>query len=82
MEKTWSQASAGSLAWRISALGQAIRNNMFSLVIAFLLMWVVAAPIVMLLLSSVREGSFITPGALTLNNYKTVYLAHSRTRRW
>jgi iron(III) transport system permease protein len=75
MEKTWSGASAGSLAWRISALGQGIRNNMFSLVIAFLLMWVVAAPIVMLLLSSVREGSFITPGALTLNNYKTVYLS-------
>src|SRR5262245_48023008 len=75
MEKTWSGASAGSLAWRISALGQAIRNNMFSLVIAFLLMWVVAAPIVMLLLSSVREGSFITPGAFTLNNYKTVYLS-------
>ena len=75
MEKTWSRTTTTALSWKVSALAQALRNNLFSLVIAFLLLWVVAAPIVMLLLSSVREGNFITPGALTLNNYKTVYLS-------
>ncbi|MET0502889.1 MAG: ABC transporter permease subunit, partial [Candidatus Binatia bacterium] len=44
--------------------------------IAFLLLWVVGAPIVTLLLSSLREGSFISPGPFTLSHYKTVYLSH------
>jgi ABC-type spermidine/putrescine transport system permease subunit II len=34
---------------------------------------VVAAPIVSLLISSFREGSFFNPGNFTLSNYKTVY---------
>jgi len=58
--------------WR---LGQALKRNSLSLIITFLLLWVVAAPIIMLLMSSLREGNFITPGAFTFGNYRTVYLS-------
>ena len=53
-----------------------IKANSLSFGIAFLLLWVVGAPIVTLLLSSFREGSFISPGPFTLSHYKTVYLSH------
>ena len=43
--------------------------------IVFLLLWVVAAPIILMVVSSLREGNYITPGAFTLDNYKTVYLS-------
>jgi iron(III) transport system permease protein len=52
-----------------------LRRNALAFGITALLLWVVAAPIVMLVLSSLREGNFISPGAFTLANYKTVYLS-------
>lgn len=58
--------------WRV---GQALKRNSLSLIITFLLLWVVAAPIIMLITSSLREGNFITPGAFTFGNYRTVYLS-------
>jgi iron(III) transport system permease protein len=52
----------------------ALRKHALAFGITALLLWVVAAPIIMLVLSSLREGNFITPGAFTLGNYRTVYL--------
>ncbi len=75
MAKTQTAVPAGSLVWPIRRVGQALKNNSLSLGITFLLLWVVAAPIIMLLISSIREGNFITPGAFTLGNYRTVYLS-------
>jgi iron(III) transport system permease protein len=74
MAKTQTAVPAGSLAWPIRRVGRALKNNSLSLGITALLLWVVAAPIVMLVISSLREGNFITPGAFTLGNYRTVYL--------
>jgi iron(III) transport system permease protein len=51
-----------------------LRKHALAFGITALLLWVVAAPIIMLVLSSLREGNFITPGAFTLGNYRTVYL--------
>src|SRR5574342_268120 len=50
-------------------------TNLLPLIIVFLLLWVVAAPIIMMVISSLREGTFISPGAFTVKNYKTVYLS-------
>jgi iron(III) transport system permease protein len=69
-----SQVAVGVPRWS-NGIRQAIKSNSFSFGIAFLLLWVVGAPIVTLLLSSLREGSFISPGAFTLDHYKTVYLS-------
>jgi iron(III) transport system permease protein len=63
-----------SVAWPQWSLLAALRRHSLAFGIAALLLWVVAAPIIMLVLSSLREGNFITPGAFTLGNYKTVYL--------
>jgi iron(III) transport system permease protein len=63
------------LTWPLASLKQAIKNNTLSLAISALLLWVVAAPIIMLIMSSLREGNFISPGAFTLGNYRTVYLS-------
>ena len=72
MAKTETVArSLGLPAWTgINAL----RKHALAFGITALLLWVVAAPIIMLVLSSLREGNFITPGAFTLGNYRTVYL--------
>jgi iron(III) transport system permease protein len=63
-----------SLAWPQWSLLKTLRRHSLAFGIAALLLWVVAAPIIMLVLSSLREGNFITPGAFTFGNYKTVYL--------
>jgi ABC-type spermidine/putrescine transport system permease subunit II len=63
-----------SLAWPQWSLLKTLRRHSLAFGISALLLWVVAAPIVMLVLSSLREGNFITPGAFTFGNYKTVYL--------
>jgi iron(III) transport system permease protein len=75
MAKTQAQIPVGSVTWPMWRLGQALKKNSLSLIITFLLLWVVAAPIIMLLSSSLREGNFITPGAFTFGNYRTVYLS-------
>jgi iron(III) transport system permease protein len=75
MAKTQAQIPVGSVTWPMWRLGQALKRNSLSLTITFLLLWVVAAPIIMLVMSSLREGNFITPGAFTLGNYRTVYLS-------
>ena len=53
---------------------QTIRENSLSVGIAFLLVWIVGAPVITLIVSSLRQGDFISPGPFTLDNYKTVYL--------
>ena len=75
MAKTETRLPAGAIPWPKWRIGRALKNNALSLGITFLLLWVVAAPIIMLLLSSLREGNFITPGAFTLGNYRTVYMS-------
>jgi len=75
MAKTQAEIPAGTFAWPVSKLGRALKKHFFAMGIAFLLLWVVAAPIAMLVISSLREGNFITPGAFTLANYRTVYLS-------
>jgi iron(III) transport system permease protein len=75
MAKTQAQIPVGSVTWPMWRLGQALKRNSLSLIITFLLLWVVAAPIIMLITSSLREGNFITPGAFTFGNYRTVYLS-------
>ena len=62
MAKTETRLPAGAMSWPKWRIGRALKNNALSLGITFLLLWVVAAPIIMLLLSSLREGNFITPG--------------------
>jgi iron(III) transport system permease protein len=62
-----------ALAWPQWNVLKRLRRNSLAFGISALLLWVVAAPIIMLVLSSLREGNFITPGAFTLGNYKTVY---------
>ncbi|HET8564603.1 MAG TPA: hypothetical protein VFM35_12080, partial [Candidatus Binatia bacterium] len=74
MAKTPTAIPGVSLAWPVWRVGQALKKNSLSLSITFLLLWVVAAPIIMLVISSLREGNFISPGAFTLGNYRTVYL--------
>lgn len=61
--------SLAKYLWRV------VRENGFALAISILLLWVVAAPITMMVFSSLREGSYITPGAFTFGNYETVYLS-------
>ena len=63
-----------SFGWPPWSVVKTLRRHSLAFGISALLLWVVAAPIVMLVLSSLREGNFITPGAFTLGNYKTVYL--------
>lgn len=75
MAKTQAQIPVGSVTWPMWRVGQALKRNSLSLIITFLLLWVVAAPIIMLITSSLREGNFITPGAFTFGNYRTVYLS-------
>jgi iron(III) transport system permease protein len=75
MAKTQAQIPVGAVTWPMWRLGQALKRNSLSLIITFLLLWVVAAPIIMLVMSSLREGNFITPGAFTFGNYRTVYLS-------
>jgi iron(III) transport system permease protein len=62
-----------SFAWPQWTLLKTLRRHALAFAIITLLLWVVAAPIIMLVLSSLREGNFISPGAFTLGNYKTVY---------
>jgi len=57
---------------RARALGALALENRLTLGIAALLIWVVGAPIVFLLSFSVRRGSPINPGELTLGNYTTI----------
>ncbi|MBI2989481.1 MAG: iron ABC transporter permease [Deltaproteobacteria bacterium] len=76
MAKIQSETVPQTLAWPLWALGQMLKRNYLSIGIALVLVWVVAAPIIMMLLSSLREGNFITPGAFTLGNYRAVYLSH------
>ncbi len=59
----------------VKALRRVAKENALTLGIVFLLLWVVAAPIILMVVSSLREGNYITPGAFTLDNYKTVYLS-------
>ncbi len=75
MSKTGTAIPGGSLTWPLASLKLAFKNNILSFGIIALLLWVVAAPIIMLIMSSLREGNFITPGAFTLGNYRTVYLS-------
>lgn len=74
MAKTQAEIPARPLAWPAWRVGQALKKNSLALGITFLLLWVVAAPIMMLIISSLREGNFINPGGFTLGNYRTVYL--------
>ena len=53
---------------------QTIQENSLSVGIAFLLVWIVGAPVVTLIVSSLRQGDFISPGRFTLDNYRTVFL--------
>jgi len=53
---------------------QTIQENSLSVGIAFLLVWIVGAPVVTLIVSSLRQGDFISPGPFTLDNYRTVFL--------
>ena len=64
-----------SLGWPAWTGVNTLRKHALAFGITALLLWVVAAPIIMLVLSSLREGNFITPGALTLGNYRTVYMS-------
>ena len=73
MAKT--ETVARSLGWPAWTGVNTLRKHALAFGITALLLWVVAAPIIMLVLSSLREGNFITPGALTLGNYRTVYLS-------
>jgi iron(III) transport system permease protein len=69
--------SEARLAFPIGSLRhvwQTIKENFLSVGIAFLLVWIVGAPVVTLIVSSLRQGDFISPGPFTLDNYKTVYL--------
>ena len=69
--------SEARLAFPIGSLRhvwQTIKENSLSVGIAFLLVWIVGAPVVTLIVSSLRQGDFISPGPFTLDNYKTVYL--------
>ncbi len=66
--------NGGILKRSIQTLRRVLQQHSFSWIVAFLLMMVVAAPIAMLVISSFREGSYISPGAFTLSNYKAVYL--------
>jgi iron(III) transport system permease protein len=63
-----------SFTWPAWNMVKGLRRHALALGISAVLLWVVAAPIVMLILSSLREGNFITPGDFTLGNYRTVYL--------
>jgi len=72
MAKT--ETVARSLGWPAWTGVNTLRKHALAFGITALLLWVVAAPIIMLVLSSLREGNFITPGAFTLGNYRTVYL--------
>jgi iron(III) transport system permease protein len=68
--------TAGRLwTWSNGSLARTLRKHSLALGISALLLWVVAAPIIMLIMSSLREGNFITPGAFTFGNYRTVYLS-------
>src|SRR5262245_61382648 len=62
--------STGSLRY----VWQTIKEHSLSIGIAFLLVWIVGAPVVTLILSSLRHGDFISPGPFTLDHYRTVYL--------
>ena len=73
MAKT--ETVARSLGWPAWTGVNTLRKHALAFGITALLLWVVAAPIIMLVLSSLREGNFITPGALTLGNYRTVYMS-------
>lgn len=66
--------------WRARArsVWSSVVENRFSWAIAALLVWVVGAPIVFLLSFSVRRGSPVNPGELTLGNYATI-LSNSLT---
>ncbi len=64
----------GILIRSIQTLWRVLQRHYFSWAIAFLLIMVVAAPITMLVISSFREGSYVSPGAFTFRNYKAVYL--------
>jgi iron(III) transport system permease protein len=75
MVTTGSETIKTKVVSQVAALGRALKENSLSMGIGFLLLWLVAAPIIMLILSSLRSGSFIAPGSFTLNNYHTVYLS-------
>jgi iron(III) transport system permease protein len=50
-----------------------LRRHRLSLGITALLLWVVGAPIVFLLSFSIRRGSPVNPGELTIGNYTTIF---------
>jgi hypothetical protein len=50
-------------AWNVI---KTLRRHALAFGISALLLWVVAAPIIMLVLSSLREGNFISPPCLIL----------------
>ena len=74
MAKFPSEARLAFPAGSLRQFWQAIKANSLSIGIAFLLVWIVGAPVVTLIISSLRHGDFISPGPFTLDNYKTVYL--------
>lgn len=74
MAKFPTEARLAFPAGSLRQVWQTIKANSLSIGIAFLLVWIVGAPVVTLIVSSLRHGDFISPGPFTLDNYKTVYL--------
>lgn len=71
-------ASAGIASAPLGALQRFFQDNSFPLIITALLLWIVGAPIVFLLMLSIRTGTPANPGDFTLANYAAVY-ASART---
>ena len=74
MAKFPSEARLAFPAESLRHVWQTIKENSLSVGIAFLLVWIVGAPVVTLIVSSLRQGDFISPGPFTLDNYRTVFL--------
>ena len=74
MAKFPSEARLAFPARSLRHVWQTIKENSLSVGIAFLLIWIVGAPVVTLIVSSLRQGDFISPGPFTLDNYRTVFL--------
>ena len=73
MAKFPSEARLAFPAGSLRHVWQRIKENSLSVGIAFLLVWIVGAPVVTLIVSSLRHGDFISPGPFTLDNYRTVF---------
>src|SRR5690349_11983528 len=50
-----------------------MRNNLLTVGISLVLLWVVGIPIVSVINLSFREGSVAFPGGLTLDNYQEAF---------